>query len=698
MNTTTSHTLPQHLKASVWSGALPTLDTKIPLRAEHEFRAGGVHAQLSFWSHITKGYSKRDEVMRWIREGVDASRFFIPFNGVFKGSHYVGDSPSLYAAPNHLLCDTPEFCDFVQARIDEGLSWGAIVPYDGVPQVVCPLSIEPTKPRLVCDARFTNLWTKESPFSLPSIHSLLPWMGGLGAKADLKSGYFHVFVSIESRNFFCFRWKGVLYCYAVLSFGWRASPYVFQTMMMAVVHYAARAGVPIGVYLDDFFWSCEVKGVAPVAITRYVYGILYMSGLVVAVRKSTLQPSAVLELLGMILDFKAKRIWIPAPKKAAFTKLLASILQNDWVSTSTLQRFVGKATALTVAVSGAKWFTREQYWAVSASVVSGNSSIYLHEDLRWELSQWVPLVDTWEGAAFPRPAHLGLVLHTDASSGYWGGRVYASPEARLRLLPPFGGPIPAALANTHIQVKEAFALVSTLRLLGPQVENLWIDVGIDNMAVLWAANMMRSKSVGLWRRLREIAFIQRQYNLRLSYHYVPSKLNTADEPSRPDRVLECSLQENIWRVVEYAFGPHDLDYMATALNSRCASFFSQFTCAQALGTNVLGQSLVFREGNARWNGYAFPPFSMIPHLLDHAWGQGATFTLIAPYEPSAMWWARACQRASFYFYLAKPGPGVLEVLFPGKPKSPIVSRRDLWCFRFDPTWSGPFRFRGLGAK
>jgi hypothetical protein len=112
---------------------------------------------------------------------------------------------------------------------------GNIVPCEATEDVavICPLSVEPTKPRLILDARFVNLWTRESPFSLHSIHSVLPWVGESAAKADMKSGYFHLQLALGSRRYFCFRWRGATCSYTVLCFGWKASPYVLQTLMGA---------------------------------------------------------------------------------------------------------------------------------------------------------------------------------------------------------------------------------------------------------------------------------------------------------------------------------------------------------------------------------------------------------------------------------------------------------------------------------
>jgi hypothetical protein len=366
------------------------------------------------------------------------------------------------------------------------------------------------------------------------------------------------------------------------------------------------------------------------------------------------------------------------------------ILEESRISLAALRSIVGKCTFLSGAIPGARWFTRVQYWELTAMEADGSGSAEILPALREELAFWPELVEQWQGAEFAHPRHVVVGLHTDASSYYWGGKVVQSPASMELPDKEFGGPIPAHLCDEHIQVKEAFALVETLKLLGPNVRNSWIDVGIDNVAVLFAARLMRGRSRMMFGVLKQLAFVQRDFSLRLSYHYVPSKLNESDEISRPNRAAECSLSLHLWELVERVFGPHNLDLMATSANAHCGAFISRFACDEARGVNVLAQDLLL-VGEQRANGYLFPPFAMVDHVLEHVWSQGATVTAILPYRPAALWWSVACAKAITCFYLGKAGRDTVVVYENGVAK-PVALKEDLWCFRFDPMWSGSALF------
>jgi hypothetical protein len=68
---------------------------------------------------------------------------------------------------------------------------------------------------------------------------------------DHTSGYVHVRLTPESETFFGFEWQGVYYVYCTLSFGWQASPFIYNTLSGAVAQFLRRHGIRNLFYLDD---------------------------------------------------------------------------------------------------------------------------------------------------------------------------------------------------------------------------------------------------------------------------------------------------------------------------------------------------------------------------------------------------------------------------------------------------------------
>ena len=75
---------------------------------------------------------------------------------------------------------------------------------------VLPLTVEPSKPRLCLDARFLNLWTKDSPFSLDRLTDVRSYVyqNSFMTKYDDKFGHDHVPLTESSQQYFGFQWAG----------------------------------------------------------------------------------------------------------------------------------------------------------------------------------------------------------------------------------------------------------------------------------------------------------------------------------------------------------------------------------------------------------------------------------------------------------------------------------------------------------
>lgn len=78
------------------------------------------------------------------------------------------------------------------------------------PHLVMPVTIEPSKPRLCHDERFLNLWIRDCPFSLETLRDVprLIQKDGYMTSIDDKSGYDHVLLSENSRNYFSIQFRG----------------------------------------------------------------------------------------------------------------------------------------------------------------------------------------------------------------------------------------------------------------------------------------------------------------------------------------------------------------------------------------------------------------------------------------------------------------------------------------------------------
>ena len=211
----------------------PEMVSKLPVRASardllfrdpDNFTAGEIHFHLPRWDVILQGHNKRDEILSYLKVGVDVLDFFLSFKGDYQGTYYDSAFPSSIKFSNSKSYAGLE--DFINKTILERLANGSLsiwgkVCFASPPHHVMPLFVEPTKPRLCHDERFLNLWIRDLPLTLDYICNLPRYVAHnhFQSTMDDKSGYDHVRLSPKSRTFFGLEWCGWYFMYNTIPFG-----------------------------------------------------------------------------------------------------------------------------------------------------------------------------------------------------------------------------------------------------------------------------------------------------------------------------------------------------------------------------------------------------------------------------------------------------------------------------------------------
>jgi len=103
-----------------------------------------------------------------------------------------------------------------------------------------PITVEPSKPRLCHDKRFIdNLWVKDMPFHLETLKDVhrIVHENAFMVTSDEKSRYGHVKPKESSQTYVGIQFGGFLMAYTTLPFGWKSSPFVYQSIGMCVTSY-----------------------------------------------------------------------------------------------------------------------------------------------------------------------------------------------------------------------------------------------------------------------------------------------------------------------------------------------------------------------------------------------------------------------------------------------------------------------------
>lgn len=232
---------------------------------------------------------------------------------------------------------------------------------------------------------------------------------------------------------------------------------------------------------------------------------------------------------------------IPSFKLSLFYKIRESSLPpfvTPFSSTDlkTLQRFAGKITSFSLAVPAAQLYAREVYRAIS---LANRSSRFIKVvgDLRSEINHW-RFLDSWsEHLPWMDERHLVVNVTSDASQYSWGGTAYN----------PSGPPLATRdiwredVRDKPIAVKEALALVSTLKAGKSVLSNCRVNDHVDCLALVQAWERQGGKSKQLNDALKELFQTLLAQNISLCLQLLPSPLNQADPLSRVLSDKDCML-------------------------------------------------------------------------------------------------------------------------------------------------------------
>lgn len=84
----------------------------LPIRDPSKFISGQIHSFVPEWECIMdKISSKNNDVLKWIKNGVNVFDFFQSYKGNFKGKYYNSNVPPKHYAPNSSICK--QYSDFI---------------------------------------------------------------------------------------------------------------------------------------------------------------------------------------------------------------------------------------------------------------------------------------------------------------------------------------------------------------------------------------------------------------------------------------------------------------------------------------------------------------------------------------------------------------------------------------------------------
>ena len=380
-------------------------------------------------------------------------------------------------------------------------------------------------------------------------------------------------------------------------------------------------------YLDDLFLVGTEKQKCVENIAESV-SLLRELGFTLNYDKSVLQPTRSINHLGFTLCSDTMTVALGSDKFACVKGLCESKLQCDKLTVRILAGLIGTLVSCFPGVEFGPLYYRHLEKNKSDTLKSNNSdfesAVSLTSQAKQEVLWWINNANSC-----PRPISHGnaqFTLQTDASALGWGGTRLDTTSTGGRWLP--------SEKSLHINELELTAVLFSLKALCKTFQDVHIQLQIDNMtAVSYIREMGGSQSSGC----NKIAFdiwewcIQR--HIWLSATHIPGRENIeADRKSRLfDDKTEWKLDSNAFIYCVELWGQPDIDMFASQANYQFKPYVAWKPDPEALAIDAF---------SINWSHkfvYLFPPFSLIPRVLQKLEEDRSRAILISPCWPTQTW-------------------------------------------------------------
>ncbi len=594
----------------------------VPKKADLFPLGGRLRHFLNFWRQLTRD----PEILHMIM-GVS-----IPFT----------ELPTQECAPRPYPADV-SVQNTIRLFVKDLLETQVIVPVDKQPdQFVSPFFLVTNNDgslRGILNVKTLNQdFLQTTKFKMETLLKVLPliqpgdWFGSW----DVRKGYYNIAVHPDFQKYFCFDFEGQRYMFKALVMGISIAPYIFSKLMATIVKFARAAGIDVSFYLDDTLLRGPTWDIAWVNLR--VFGqLLELAGFLLHEGKSVTEPSQVIKYLGFIIDSRDMTIRLPAEKEDKIRATLRQALHDahhkvPWSVRRAAQLIGWLIAAIPACKYGQGHFRpleNAKKWALieAGSDYDVENVVWSHrqqETLRWWLNLPHPVVRCFQLQPFTDE------FTTDASLEGWGV-VYRSSH--------YEGPWEDR--DDPIDELELTTILIALQLLPVLRTNANLKVYCDNTVAISYINKMGGNVRRLDRIARRIWDLLESHSAFLTAVYVASADNVADQYTRgfdqnAKRFfdLEVQLNPRIFRERVFSHGPFvpTIDWFASCHNAQLSRF-----CAWQEGLSGACFVDAFAHDWGLEVGYMFPPFCLLPKVLQKVLSDKAKIVLIHPDWPGALW-------------------------------------------------------------
>lgn len=501
--------------------------------------------------------------------------------------------------------------------------------------------------RLVVDLRPLNFITRMiKKIKLETLEMFLPYIkkGDFLFTLDLKDFYLHFPIKVEDRDLVSIIWKGEVYIFTTLTFGWKESPYLASKAMRCVITHLRKIGYVISNYLDDFIGIVgnEIEENALMNANKKISNLVLILkdlGFEIQDSKSQLKPLQTIVYLGLIIDTRQLKVLVPNYKLKDLYSKMAIVLKEEKLNRRFLAKIAGKLNAITLGFIPAKWCARPFHECVGRKLKKEDmdyffwkEEVIISQEVKEVAKFFMENAKFWNGKTFMTDETF-TIIETDSSQDRYGGVLNSEIIIQDVWKKEF--------MEKHINWKELMVVLIVIMEWQEILKNQKIVIKIDNQVAYYYLKKAGGKIKELNLLTRKIHWICFQNNIQIQkIIWVPSEENYfPDLLSRGIEVLEWELDQKIFNLIERKLGKMDIDRFAADWNHKLPRFnaLNRLKGKKAEAIDCFTQN---------WKGvmnFVNAPFNLIPRVLRLIKQQKANTIMIIPNWNSQLWFKMAME-------------------------------------------------------
>ena len=486
--------------------------------------------------------------------------------------------------------------------------------------------------RLILNLKKFNENVEYRKFKMDSLLSAVDlispdmWM----ASVDLKSAYFSCPIALEHQKFLKFIWQGKTYKFAVLPNELACCPRRFTKLLKPVFAHLRNLGFYIVGLIDDLLILHEDRDKCLEGVQTTV-DLLTKLGFIIHEQKSVLEPTQEITFLGFVLNSRTMQVTLDSSKTNNIKDICLKTLKSKKLTIHDLAVVTGKI----ISVFPAALYGQLHYRDLECLKINElrkqqsfrkdwDAICTLNEGARNELRWWVENIENIAKPMFIPPPEV--TIFTDASSRGWGAFLYGVHA---------NGRFSEAEAPLSINTKECLAIMYGLRSFTDRLKGCNVLVQTDNTTAVSVVSKFGTVQSDLRNKIsRQIWSWAIENSVWVQVTHIPGLLNVeADWASRNfNERTEWELNQSVFDQINAELGPCYIDLMATNLNKKLARYVSWFPDPGSFHVDAF--TLNWKELN---RCYCFPPFRMIPRILQKIRMERVEMVLVVPEWPTQTW-------------------------------------------------------------